>query len=204
MNLMTEVGTLAHQQNGPPRLHPYGTLMAVGRRKDGGIERVYSVKHRAELPPLARARSVFMFPFRQLEERLVMVRVDGDRYSLIGGRIECFDTSLEGAARREFGEEAQGEIEGFHVLGFSEVFPANGNPYIAVYFTVRVVRLNTFIASEESDERFEVVYDSLLLNCMGGRFENKAWVRRRTKLLLAEAMRRGRHLPKEAKTKKRK
>lgn len=68
----------------------------------------------------------------------IVLRVDGDKYSLAGGKPEGQDTSIESTLLRELDEEICVSADRLSILGYQEVDEEDGSP---VYAQLRLVGL---------------------------------------------------------------
>jgi len=155
-------------------------------------KQLWLVSEWSQMPDTKMVRSAFVFAFHN--DRLVMVRVNGTRYTLPGGRREACDKSIRAIVKREFTEEALGAVGSIRPLGYARVETISGKFHFLVYTLARVKSLDDFIASDESDARFEVPVDGsdpLLAELVGGE-DTTSWKKACHRALLKEANKRRR------------
>ena len=163
--------------------------VAFGARPDGGIEELFFVDSWQEMPDLARVMAVFVILI--YKRRFVIVRVDGNRFSLPGGSPERkVDKTIQDVARRECFEEARARLGKIRPLGFARWLTKNGYGSFVAYCIAEAVEMDDFQPSAESDERYEVAPDvnALLLQILGGHHEDPAWVEKRSRALVGETI----------------
>jgi 8-oxo-dGTP diphosphatase len=93
------------------------------------------------VPPDMQVRQVYGFLFHP--DGRLLIRVDGSKHSLPGGRPEAGETVYADILSRESLEEVTAEIADPHYLGYQEVDEQNGTaPYAQVRMAARIHTLH--------------------------------------------------------------
>lgn len=115
--------------------------------------------HEAPVPEHMPVKQVYGFCFGA--DGALLMRVDGDNYSLPGGRPEARDNGFIGTLARECLEEVQIEIQKAHYLGFQGVDDGDGRtPYAQVRMVALISSLKPSIPDIDTGRTYRRLFTS--------------------------------------------
>lgn len=90
------------------------------------------------------------------EDGRILLKKDGEHYSLAGGKPETFDKNMEDTLKREFLEEVNISISNAVMVGYQLVDEQNGIPlYAQVRMTAKIARIGDRQPDPDSGKTYE-------------------------------------------------